>query len=123
MDYSYQRSAYNRYPNQHDVEILNKVYDSCTYLGTNTSASISHLNYQNFDDLKWFYQPSNGTLNYLIHFESSQIEDDNDYLLFGPSGTNEERTRCTGTAGTCPDVYISSSTGIRFDFKSNVDIT
>jgi hypothetical protein len=168
MDYSTWTSA-NRYPNQHDVELLDTLYDVCpnrtpssapvgpsmspsarptpvptlhmptkrpsiapTYFPTRspstlnnigTSTEISHRDYQNNEDVNWFYQPSSGTLNYLVHFESSEIENYFDYLLFGPSGTNTRRNRCTGTAGTCPDVYISSSTGIRFDFHSDYSIT
>jgi hypothetical protein len=88
-----------------------------------TSTTISHLDYENYEDLNWFWQPCVGTLNYLVHFELSQIEDYYDYLQFGPAGSNAISFRCTGTAGTCPDFYISSDSGIRFDFHSDYSIT
>jgi hypothetical protein len=53
----------------------------------------------------------------------SQIEDYYDFLQFGPAGSNAMPFRCTGTAGICPDVYISSDSGIRFDFHSDYSIT
>mmetsp|Transcript_22423 Transcript_22423/g.21657 ORF Transcript_22423/g.21657 Transcript_22423/m.21657 type:complete len:325 (+) Transcript_22423:226-1200(+) len=54
-------SSVNRYPNQHDVEVLDEVYGSCSVnMGTDMSTVISHLNYQNNEDLSWFYQPSSG---------------------------------------------------------------
>jgi hypothetical protein len=81
--------------------------------------NISHLNYQNNEDLNWFYQPARGTLYYLVHFQISKIERDYDYLTFGPYGTTDVRTKCTGIVYRCPDAYISSSTGIGFNFHSD----
>jgi hypothetical protein len=92
------------------------------------STTISHLDYENDEDVHWFYQPRSGTLRYRVHFEMSDIEDGYDYLLFSPSGTSDERALCTGqdrgNGATClEDVYITSSTGIRFDFHSDFIVT
>jgi hypothetical protein len=84
-----------------------------------TSHNISHLNYQNNEDLSWFYQPAGGTLLYHVHFNVSQMELNYDYLLFGPYGTSDVRTQCTGF-NICSDAYISSSTGVGFSFHSDL---
>jgi hypothetical protein len=92
-----------------------------TLNNTGNTTKISHLNYQNNEDLSWFFQPTSGTLLYRIHFTLSQMEPCRDYLTFGPYGTSP-RTSCTGFAGVCSDVYISSSTGIDFRFHSDSSV-
>jgi hypothetical protein len=84
---------------------------------------ISHLNYKNNENVRWFYKaPMDGKVHYKISFTVSEMENNYDYLTYSKDWISVPK-KCTGTESVCPDDYIESSHGVLFNFYSDKSVT
>ena len=95
-------------------------------IGTSWPVTISHLNYQNNEDVTWVIPAPSGTaagvsLIYVVHFSSFSTESGYDYVSMWVTGAAASTSQCTGSS--CSDVTLVSSTGVTLKFHSDYSTT